>query len=162
LGWTPRALEVTADVRDPVRTVGVGKTKHHIEWFWMTDAVLLMFRPGAGDADALDASSVKIWAIPDGAGRGRPFVGAWRRHARAFGPSTRVRVRQSRLPGGYRLAFRVPPRALGLAAFKPFSLLRFNALVMDCERVREVYWSAHQGDWTTERPRTWGRLALVP
>ncbi len=162
LGWRAGFLEVVADVRDAVRTVSVAKTKDHIEWFWMTDAVELMFRPGGAAVDSLDSGSVKIWAIPDGAGRSRPFVGAWRRHVRVFGGATGVRVTQSRVPGGYRLAFRIPPRAVGLSSFKAFSLLRFNALVMDCERVRELHWTAHQGDWTTERPKTWGRIALVP
>jgi len=160
--WSPRDLFVTVDVADAVRTVETSKPKRSIEWFWMTDAVEILLRAGAEDVEALDAKSVKIWAVPDGEGRGRPYVGAWRNHARVAGAKTGVRVRQSRIPGGYRMAFQIPAGTVQEGPFKPFQVLRFNLLVEDCEKVREVCWSSHQGEWTTEKPKTWGRLALVP
>ena len=162
VGWSPRELRVVVDVRDAVRTVETSKPKRSIEWFWMTDAVELLLRSGTEDAEALDAKSVKIWAVPDGEGKGRPYVGAIRNHARVAGAKAGARVRQSRIPGGYRMEFRVPAATLQPGPFRPFQVLRFNLLVEDCEKVLEVCWSAHQGDWTTEKPKTWGRLALVP
>lgn len=162
LAWEPGALRVTVDVADTVRTVEVDRPSRSIEWFWMTDAVELLIRSGSEVPEALDATSLKVWAIPDAAAKGRPAVGAWRAHRRVTGARTGVKVRQARRPGGYRIEFRVPPRLLQKGPFKPWQVLRFNLLVEDCEKVREVCWSAHQGDWTTEKPRTWGRLALVP
>ncbi len=162
LAWTPAALRVTVDVADAVRTVEVDRPMKSIEWFWMSDAVELLLRAGGDAPEALDAASLKIWALPDAAGRGRAVVGAWRAHRRVRGAATGVRVRQSRIPGGYRMAFAVPSGVLQKGPFRPWQVLRFNLLVEDCEKVREVCWSAHQGDWTTEKPRTWGRLALVP
>jgi hypothetical protein len=155
-------LRVVVEVKDAVRTVETSKPKRSIEWFWMTDAVELLLRPGAGDAEALDSKCVKIWAVPDGEGKGRPYVGAIRNHKRVAGAKAGARVRQSRIPGGYRMEFRVPSATLQPGPFNPFQVLRFNLLVEDCEKVREVCWSSHQGEWTTERPKTWGRLALVP
>jgi hypothetical protein len=162
VSWSPRELRIVVDVADSVRTVETSKPKDSIEWFWMTDAVELLLRPGAEDAETLDAKSVKIWAVPDGNGRNRPYVGAWRNHARVAGAKAGARVTQSRRPGGYRMEFRVPSGTLQPGPFRPFQVLRFNLLVEDCEKVREVCWSSHQGAWTTEKPKTWGRLALVP
>ncbi|MEK7474277.1 MAG: beta-galactosidase [Candidatus Coatesbacteria bacterium] len=162
VGWSPRELRVVVDVRDAVRTVETAKPRRSIEWFWMTDAVELLLRTGTEDAEALDAKSVKIWAVPDGEGRGRPYVGAIRNHVRVAGAASGARVRQSRIPGGYRMEFRVAAATLQPGPFRPFQVLRFNLLVEDCEKVLEVCWSSHQGEWTTEKPKTWGRLALVP
>jgi hypothetical protein len=142
--------------------VEVEKPKRTIEWFWMTDAVELLIRPGSEDKEALDSAAFKAWAVPDGAGKGRPCAGAFIRHERVSARVAGIRVGQQRLPGGYRLVFRVPASRLGKGPLRPWAVLRFNLLVMDCEKVLEVCWSAHTGDWTTERPRTWGRLVLCP
>ena len=85
-----------------------------------------------------------------------------RNHRRAFGPAGGASVRQARRPGGYRLDYWVPARLLQAGPLTPWQTLRFNLLVEDEDRVLETYWSAHQGDWTTEKPGTWGRLVLIP
>jgi hypothetical protein len=162
VGWRPDGLRVSVEVEDAERTVELKKVKSSIEWFWMTDAVELLVRPGAEDVDSLDELSVKIWAVPDGLNRGRPFVGALRRHKRVIGPAAGVKVVQLARKGGYLLEFTVPARVIQKGPLKPWSVLRFNLLVEDCEKVQEVCWSAHQGDWTTERPSTWGKLVLAP
>jgi hypothetical protein len=162
LGWRPDGLWVSVSVADPKRTVDVRKFKASIEWFWTTDAAELLLRAGDDAPDALDARSVKVAAIPDGAGRGRPFVSVLRRHQKVFGNAGGARVIQARRPGGYRLDFWVPARLLQSEPLTPWQTLRFNLLVEDEDQVRETCWSAHQGDWTTERPVTWGRLVLIP
>jgi len=161
VGWRPDGLWVTMAVRDAKRTVAVERTKSSIEWFWMTDAVEIMVRPGGEDREFFDAKSVKVWAVPDGRARGKPFVGVLRNHRKAFNGASGVAAAQRRIPGGYRMDFRIPAAFLG-GPLRPWQELRFNLLVMDCEKVQEVCWSSHQGEWTTQRPLTWGRLVLVP
>lgn len=162
VGWTPSALHVVVDVADSVRTVEVRKPKRTIEWFWMTDAVELLIRPGSEDREALDSAVLKVWAVPDGSGKGRPCAGAFIRHERITARAAGVRVDQHRRPGGYRLEFRIPALRLGKGPLRSWDVLRFNLLVMDCEKVLETCWSSHGGEWTTERPLTWGRLVLCP
>lgn len=160
-GWRPEGLEFCVEVADAERTVELKKLRS-IEWFWMTDAAELLLRPGAESPDKFDRKCIKVFAVPDGAGKGRPFAGETRGHKAFFGNKVRTRVVQSRYPGGYRLLFRVPAATLDSGRLKPWQVLRFNILVMDCEKVREIYWSAHQGQWTTQRPDGWGRLILEP
>jgi len=163
-GWVPGALMVSAMVGDSRRTIEVERTKRSIEWFWMTDAVEILARadrPGGEVPAVFDVHSVKVWGIPDGAGRGRPFVGAYLRHRRVWGGRTGVRVRQRAVRGGYRLDFTVPARVLGLKRIEPGTTMRFNVLVMDCEKVLEACWSDHSGNWTTERPGGWGKMTAV-
>ncbi|MEK7767660.1 MAG: hypothetical protein AAB368_15630, partial [bacterium] len=160
VAWSPEALFVAVDVRDAVRTVDLVKTKRSIEWFWMTDVVELLMRAGEAGPEALDAAAVKAFAVPDGAGRGRPFLGAWRNHKKTFAGAAGFRAVQTGIPGGYRMKFRIPARLLQPGPLRAGQTLRFNLLVDDCEKVQESCWSAHQGDWTTERPATWGILRL--
>jgi hypothetical protein len=138
--------------------------KESIEWFWMTDAVEVLLRPQALSASlgqALDKVSVKVAAVPDGLGKGKPFLGAWRNHKRVEGAATGAKVSQRPFKGGYRLDFEIPAKLVQPGDFKAWQELRFNLLVEDCRQVTELYWSGHQGDWTTERPLTWGLLKLV-
>ncbi|HEY3234910.1 MAG TPA: hypothetical protein VGJ84_09335 [Polyangiaceae bacterium] len=161
VGWNERGLRVDVVVSDAERTVEISKPKKQIEWFWMTDAVELLLRPGPEPAEALDRPSLKVFSVPDGGGKGKPFYGTIRSDERRFGPQTGVSVQQAPIRGGYRMSFWLPAKLLGRAALRPGEELRFNLLVEDCEKVQEVYWSAHQGDWTTERPKTWGLLRLA-
>jgi len=161
-GWHRDGLWISLDVADRVRTVDTRKFKASIEWFWTTDAAEVLVRAGDDAPEALDAVSVKVAAIPDGAGRGRPFVSVLRNHKKTFGPAGGASVIQARRAGGYRLDFWIPARMLQAGPFTPWQTLRFNLLVEDEDRVLETCWSAHQGDWTTEKPKTWGRLVLIP
>lgn len=161
-GWCRDGLWISLDVEDRVRTVDIRKFKSSIEWFWTTDAAEVLVRAGEDAPDALDAASVKVAAIPDGAGKGKPFVSVLHRHRKVFGPAGGARVTQGRRPGGYRLDFWIPARLLQAGPLTPWQTLRFNVLVEDEDRVLETCWSAHQGDWTTEKPKTWGRLVLIP
>ncbi len=160
-GWRPQGLVFWIEVADAERTVELSKLRS-IEWFWMTDAVELLLRPGGESIRNFDKECVKVFAVPDGAGKGRPYMGETGRHKLRLGRRVRARARQIRLPGGYAFMFRVPAGLLGAKALKPWQVLRFNLLVMDCEKVRETYWSSHQGEWTTQRPDGWGRLILAP
>ena len=119
-------------------------------------------RAGGEDQKFFDAKSVKVWAVPDGAGKNRPFVGALIRHKTVLGRATGVTAKQVRIPGGYRMDFWIPVKLIQAGPLKPWQVLRFNVLADDNDRVQEVCWSAHQGDWTTQRPHTWGRMVLVP
>lgn len=161
-GWRADGLWVSVTAKDPVRTVEIEKTRKSIEWFWMTDMAEILVRPGGEDVKFFDARAVKAWAVPDGAGKNRPFVGVLRKHKKQFGRASGVAVKQSRIPGGYRMDFWIPAKIIQSGPLKPWQVMRFNALVDDCDRVQEVCWSAHQGDWTTARPYTWGRMVLVP
>jgi hypothetical protein len=170
--WEPGTLRFDVDVKNGLRTVDLRQIRWGIEWFWQTDAVELMLRPVEADrplgapeppsATTLDEASLKVWAVPDGEGKDKPYVGSWRRHARQQGLQTGVEVEQHPYPGGYGLTFKVPARLLKTDAFKAGQAWRFNLLVEDCRQVSEVYWSAHQGDGTTEKPETWGTLTLRP
>ncbi len=163
LGWRPEGLWASVEVADAKRHIDIRKTMRSIEWFWTTDAVELFVRAGEEAPAFFDARSFKVWAIPEAlAGGKRPFVGALRAHRKTFGGSTGVRVGQRKLPGGYRLDFWMPARLFGSGTLRPWQVLRFDMLVEDCEKVQEVYWSAHGGEWTMARPAKWGRLVLVP
>jgi len=161
-GWRADGLWVSFTAKDPVRTVEIEKTKKSIEWFWMTDFAEVFVRPGGGDKKFFDAKSVKVWAVPDGDGKNRAFVGALLRHKTVLGRATGITVKQVRIPGGYRMDFWIPAKIIQAGPLKPWQVLRFNILADDNDRVQEVCWSAHQGDWTTQRPNTWGRMVLVP
>jgi hypothetical protein len=163
LSWTPQALKVQVDVKCRQRTTDLKNVKRSIEWFWMSDAVEVLLRPESpeGSGQALDDASLKVWAIPDGSGKGRPFVGAWRRHKRVEGRASGVQVSQRSLPGGYGIDFSIPASLVQKGPWKAWQQVRFNLLVEDCRQVTEVCWADHQGNWTTERPLTWGVLKLV-
>ena len=161
-GWRAEGLWVSFTAKDPVRTVEIEKTKKMIEWFWMTNFAEVFIRPGGEDHKFFDAKSVKIWAVPDGTGKNRPFVGALISHKTVLGRATGATVKQVRIPGGYRMDFWIPAKIIQVGPLKPWQVLRFNILADDNDRVQEVCWSAHQGDWTTQRPNTWGRMVLVP
>lgn len=162
VGWRPEGLRFVVAVRDGKRTVDLRKLMNSIEWFWMTDVVEILLRSGREDRPALDAAAVKVWAVPDGRARGRPFVGAYLRHRRVPGGKAGIRVRQRRRRGGYALELLLPARLFRRGRLQPWQVLRANLLVEDAEKVQEVCWSATGGEWTTERPATWGRLVLVP
>ncbi len=161
LSWSPKGLKAEVWVKDSVRTVDLVKIKRSIEWFWMTDAVELLIRPDGRLPAHLDLKSTKIWAVPDGLGKGRPFLGAWHKGKRLNGKAAGAKVKQLRHPGGYGLSFFVPASAIQSGPLKAGQKLRFNLLVEDCEKVMESFWSGHQGQLTTELPATWGTLLLA-
>lgn len=161
LSWKPAGLTVEVDVACKRRTTETKKVRDSIEWFWMTDAVEILLRPDGPMPEALDDTSLKIWAVPDGLGQGTPYVGSWRRHERVEGIPAGATVVQRPLRGGYGITFTIPPALIQAGDFGPGQTLRFNLLVEDCREVMEVYWNGHQGEGTTEKPATWGALHLV-
>jgi hypothetical protein len=161
LSWDAKALHVTVDVACKQRITSLKNVKESIEWFWMSDAVDLMIRPDLGVPEALDESTLKVWAVPDGLGKLKPYVGGWRNHQRLQGSAVGVAVKQKPKPGGYSLEFDIPAALIQKGPFKAWQTFRFDMLVEDCRQVTEVYWSAHQGDWVTEKPNTWGKITLL-
>ena len=161
LAWNEKGLTLEVEVQDSVRTVKTETLKNHIEWFWQTDVVELMLRPAKAVPDFLDRSSFKAWAVPDGKGKGKPWIGGIHQGKRLAGSAAGVRVTQSKHKGGYALKFFVPAATIQKGALAPGQSLRFNLLVDDAEKVRETYWGAHQGLGATEKPGTWGLIKLV-
>jgi hypothetical protein len=162
LAWDKKGLTLDVAVIDSTRSVNLKALKSSIEWFWQTDMVELLLRPVQAMPNFLDAQSFKAWAVPDGRGKGKAWLGGWRQGKRLVGQAAGTRVTQSKLAGGYSLKFFVPATAVQKTAFAAGQSLRFNLLVDDAEKVRETYWSAHQGQLTTEKPQTWGLLRLIP
>jgi hypothetical protein len=122
----------------------------------------LLLRPVTAMPDFLDAQSYKVWAVPDGRGKGKAWLGGIHQGKRLVGKAAGARVTQSHFKQGYALKFFVPATAIQKKPFSAGQSLRFNLLVDDAEKVRETYWSAHQGQLTTEKPQTWGLIRFVP
>jgi len=163
VGWVPGGLWVSVNVSDKKRTVETTKLRKATEWFWMTDAVEIMLDGVEADSEFTRPSSLKVFVVPDGGGRkGTPFIGAQFDTKRVFGRKAGVRVSQKRYRAGYRVDFFVPAGLFQRTVLRVWEVLRFNLLVMDCEKVQEVCWSDHQGNWTADRPASWGRLILIP
>jgi hypothetical protein len=162
ISWSEKGLNVQVQVQDSLRTVKTETLKNHIEWFWQTDVVELLLRPDHKVPDFLDKASFKGWAVPDGKGKGKPWLGGIHQGKRLAGSAAGMRVTQLKHKGGYALNFFVPAATIQKEAFKAGQSLRFNLLVEDAEKVRETCWSADQGQGTTEKPGTWGVIKLVP
>jgi hypothetical protein len=162
LAWNEKGLSVDVAVLDSERTVDLRRPKDSIEWFWQTDVVELLLRPAKAMPDFLDVQSYKTWAVPNGKGKGKAWLGGWSQGKRLVGQAAGTRVIQSRLAQGYAMRFFVPAKVLQEKTLSAGQSFRFNLLVDDAEKVRETYWSAHQGQLTTEKPQTWGILRLVP
>ncbi|MES2202227.1 MAG: hypothetical protein V4498_08245 [candidate division FCPU426 bacterium] len=159
--WSPKGLSVWVEVKDAERTVKIETLKDSIEWFWQTDVVELLLRKNQAIPEFLDEASFKVWAVPDALGRGKAWLGGIHKGVRSKGKAAGATAKQVQVPGGYGMNFFVPYSAVQDKPFAAGQTLRFNLLVEDAEKVRETYWSAHQGQLTTEKPATWGTIKLV-